>query len=50
MGIEPFGFIRTGMKPWVGRFDVPPESNPRSGWYEGLRYEATTPSQLSEEM
>ena len=38
------------LKPWVGRFDVPPESNPRSGWYESVRYEATTPSQLSEEI
>ncbi len=35
------------IKPWVGRFDVPPDPEPRSGWYDRLGFQQKTPAELA---
>lgn len=37
------------LKPWVSRFDQPPEADRRSGWYDDLDIQQTTPSDLAAE-
>jgi tRNA (Thr-GGU) A37 N-methylase len=34
------------IKPWVSRFDQPPEARPGSGWYDTLDIQHVTPSDL----
>ncbi len=36
------------VKPWVSQFDLPPEANIRSGWYDELDVEHTTPAELAQ--
>lgn len=37
------------IKPWVSQFDLPPETSTRSGWYDDLNVQNTTPAELARE-
>jgi len=37
------------IKPWVSEFDLPPEPHIRSGWYDDLDVQHTTPAELAKE-
>lgn len=37
------------IKPWVSQFDLPPETTVRSGWYDDLEVEKTTPAELAQQ-
>ncbi len=37
------------LKPWVSRFDLPVEEDVRSGWFDDLQIEKTTPAELAEQ-
>lgn len=37
------------LKPWVSRFDLPPDEEVRSGWFDDLHIEKTTPAELAEQ-
>lgn len=41
------GTIVLDIKPWVSRFDQLPNDDVRSGWYDEVPIEATTPAELA---